>query len=507
MEHIKEQLPKQDTGAHKESEAPFSTSFLSSIKDKVPAYMMPLFLSVLASCSNDSSDEKVEKVPYDFSNSTSDVSFPKYRASATKEQPHGFVDLLLSETSVTDRNYKEFEKDPSLSIVRSLGYDTVVPEILAKLPDVEKAEWVMRTARTMSVTFAEVTEENFNETLKEIMEAASNKEIVETKLFAGRNVAIFANNETMKKEKVTKLDENLYSVKRLNEDDDLSKKVGDNSRFANKEVQKGIASDHPKELKVFRPERKIEDIPKNTEEFLEYIKTHDNLTLVFSGHGSLFDQIVSASEQFTDLPPGALTKDNMLTGEYLENEYRSELRPEILAAALIERYKKGLRDTPILIFQSCYNQNFARALYLHLMAEGGPVPIIIGTSEFGQYGFTDGDLPSRSSFWDNLLFKKGSATPTTIGDVMELEMEHGKTGMQSNISIFIPHRSSPESRETYMQIAETEDEKTQKDFETMYAASLNNNELNKQNIHLFEAAQPEKAAQIKKTLEDDATHA
>ena len=436
----------------------FSAEYLKKIKDKVPVYMVPLFISVLASCSKEQ-----RTVPYAFRHAPN-----LNETTADTIISQGFVDLLLSDmASMQDPN--EFRKDPSLSIVRKLGYDDKVPETIASLPDIQKAEWVMRTARAMYVMGLEPTAKNFDKTLKDIMEVSTEKEITNKKLFEGRSVALFAHNE-----EIDYVSENKNGSTKIDSTRDT---------FGRLDVQNGILRQKPHNFEMFKSQyHSSKHIEKTKDEFRKYVRSHKDLTLVFDAHG---------------LPDGVFL-DNYGSDDVTGLDFKS------LALDLVTRYKNGFQDTAILIFTSCYSHDFIRNLYhemdLQMQKEqlDIPLPVAIGTTEYGQVGLGFPALPYGSPFFERILSEQG----TTVGDVLKVEAEHSGSGVMQNISVFVPWQitSSKKPKGSYFQIAENDKDKAQKVAETMYAEGVKNGAVDSRTAHLFEVEQPDKAEEIKRAL-------
>ncbi len=433
---------------------------LNKIKKNVPVYLMPVFLSFLTSCV-----EKKEKNDFE--------TKPVETRKDTKNENGnvmGMIDILLKETSKKDRLEFGLLQDPAFKIVYELDYEKKYPEALNDLSDREKAEWTIRTARNMYVTGVEITEENFNNTLEETIEARSNPEILEKSIFKDRNVAFFAGNEE-------------WLDFRFKEDGRIT--LEKESRFINEEISESLSSKNPKSLEIFKPEGEKNNYIEKYEEFQVYVATKEDLTLVFNTHGAP-NEITGIQEY-----PDNVKK----ISDSIEIDFYATISPEILSGMLVSRFKNGITDTPIIVTTSCFGQDFMRSLYEKILEKNKmwgmetPLPIIIASNEYGQYGFSSRSVMYNSQFLKNILDKDDFK----IKDALEIEAKSGEgTGIKTNISVFIPVNNN----KNYFQIAKDEHKESEAS-KRLFQDALERGLISDKNISLFEITNPEEADKIR----------
>ncbi len=433
---------------------------LNKIKKNVPVYLMPVFLSFITSCV-----EKKEKNDFE--------TKPVETRKDTKNENGnvmGMIDILLKETSKKDRLEFGLLQDPAFKIVYELDYEKKYPEALNDLSDREKAEWTIRTARNMYVTGVEITEENFNNTLEETIEARSNPEILEKSIFKDRNVAFFAGNEE-------------WLDFRFKEDGRIT--LEKESRFINEEISESLSSKNPKSLEIFKPEGEKNNYIEKYEEFQVYVATKEDLTLVFNTHGAP-NEITGIQEY-----PDNVKK----ISDSIEIDFYATISPEILSGMLVSRFKNGITDTPIIVTTSCFGQDFMRSLYEKILEKNKmwgmetPLPIIIASNEYGQYGFSSRSVMYNSQFLKNILDKDDFK----IKDALEIEAKSGEgTGIKTNISVFIPVNNN----KNYFQIAKDEHKESEAS-KRLFQDALERGLISDKNISLFEITNPEEADKIR----------
>ncbi|MFC1647777.1 hypothetical protein ACFL10_02165 [Patescibacteria group bacterium] len=146
---------------------------------------------------------------------------------------------------------------------------------------------------------------------------------------------------------------------------------------------------------------------------LKLVETKPNLTCVLDGHGS---------ENAVYLAHGGLEG---VTRAKVKTKSKSD---HITYKELAESFKKRAKkfpneEPPILILTSCFNAVFVRKLYARLRKMKVPLPITLGSAEYGQ-------LVKRKYFlWDKIhagLFKKlklGKIKTTRFQQVFDNEEE------------------------------------------------------------------------------------
>lgn len=433
---------------------------LNKIKKNVPVYLMPVFLSFLTSCV-----EKKEKSDFETKPIEIEKDFKNENGNATD-----IIDVLLRNTTEKDRLEYGLLQDPAFEIIFELGYEKKYPETLKGLSEKEKAEWTMRTARNMYVTGVEATEENFNNTLEETIEARSNPEILEKSVFKNRNVAFFAGNEE-------------WSEFRFQQDGLIT--MEKEPRFINEEISESLSNKDPKSLEIFKPEGGKSDYIKEYEEFQVYVATKEDLTLVFNTHGTPYK--ITGNQKYPD------NVKNL--SDSTEINFYATISPEMLSGMLVSRFKNGITDTPIIITTSCFGQDFMRKLYEKIIEKNKmwrietPLPIIITSNEYGQYGFSSPNVEYNNHFLRNILEKDDFK----IKDALEIESKSGEeTGIKTNISVFIPVKNN----KNYFQIAKNEHKESEVS-KRLFQHALERGLISDKNISLFEVTNREEADKIR----------
>lgn len=301
------------------------------------------------------------------------------------------------------------DKDPN-RIVRFLNADPALREWAAV-----KAEWLSDTGKALpkqaqvqmkaiiarNLYFQNLTVTEANVKREEARVEAARSAYRGVKLFAGRKVLHVAHSEKWK---------------------------DGSHRFGTDAVRDAIQAQAGKDAyKLIRPENTKESLKKAKEEILVRIaKTQPPFTMIFEGHGS----------------PSAIY---LFDGEHLGDQKTRETSNTIkitvdeLAAALLLRAELFFPEVgdpdparkDILVFGSCFNTNFIRGLHERL--RGVPKPIVLGSSEFGQYGYSDKKNAFGSPFTSEVLQLKDKGHTTTFGDIFDHEFD----GL-SNPSLYVP---------------------------------------------------------------------
>ncbi len=448
----------------KSPEGIFSVDDLKRKLKTVKPYLVPVLTSILASCDIDKNNTRENQMnTFVFESENMFEENPR-----KKKESVDFPEALLTQTEEEFINIESFLDDPAIKIAKDLGYDVLVPKSFGgtNMSEVETTEWIMRVCRGMYVAGAESTEENFKLVLSNIVETINNPEIRNQELFTGRNVAVFANNETLP--------------------DSLQEKYGTDERFAPVGMIDAIQDQAPFDVSLFKPENNIQSINENYQKFTDYVVSRENLTVFFDAHGENNGYIYFQGE----MPDGAMTKEDRATFEHTAHLYHVGL-----AYLLEERYVSNeIKDTPIFIFNSCFAHDFARDLYPEIMAINEkkgieiPLPIIITSAEYGQVGLSDLGNKYGSEFAEVVFSKKN----VKIEDILNIEF---KRKTPTNISVFAPFQTE-EGKRTYLQIAENN--KAQKEAERLFVDALSDGMINEKHVSLFEIDQPAKAARIRR---------
>lgn len=327
----------------------------------------------------------------------------------------------------------EFSYDKSLTIIKNLNLYNNPPRLLQNMNSYSRSEYLLRTARTMYLSNISPTRDNFDNVLRNIIEIRENKELKDKQLFTNRNVVVFAHNEL------------LTGAELLNNKD--------NERFGNQKLMHALEKQNPKEIEYIKSKDDMLSLRQKSQQFLSYIEQHKDLTVIINAHGS---------------PDGIFLTDGIpdKNGE-LDSAYKDQtnISTDELVDALLKRYQNDIYDVPIFIFSSCFNQNYIRTIIEKIQKINNEkginilIPIMIGSAEYGQYGFSNYDHATRDPFLDALLINKPS---TTINDILHIEDNQKKLGIPSNVSVFIPIKKdgSKITVNKVMQIAENNENST-----------------------------------------------
>ncbi len=423
-------------------------------------------------------DINTEKMESDFQwrkekTGISNISY--FYEKLMNENINDFKHVVLSSEVAQERHIDEFSKDPAFHfIIERLNVLKMTPEYLKKFPDKEQKEWILRVARNMYISDIKPTESNFEQIFKKTLEMRNNQEILEQSLFAGRNVALFAHNEKWsEKEKF--------------------------DRFGTSSTISALKAQSPENLTVFKAiENTEQNLIDQKRRLLDFLSNHDKITLVVNAHGGA-DAIY-----FTNGVPnkeGVIDKQN-------DFDY---VTVNDLVLTLEQRFDNGHTDVPILIFSSCYNQDFIRSLYDNIIhindvkKKSIPIPIMCGSTEYGQFGFSDYDSKYKDRFLEAILDNK---TNTKIKDLIEIEEHAKEKNIITNPSLFIPIKediTNPNNKnskkEVYFQIAEVQDKmKKQVSHMEGFAQSVQDGTINDQTVSYFEQVQPKTAKAIREAL-------
>jgi hypothetical protein len=332
--------------------------------------------------------------------------------SPQKEAVSNIFENLNRMVSPEDRNIEKFLQDPALSLVYRLGYQNKdnLPSFIKNFDNRGQVECVMWVARNMYVQGLTATPENFEKVFNETMKARLNPELLEESLFAGRNIAFFADNEKWK----------ANNDRILTED-----------RFGTETAFRKINEQKPAQCILFKAEQDKESLKKVKEDFLSFISSKKNLTIVIDAHGSPTE---------ISLTNGSFEESTGRTAEDKKNESVNYLE---LASALERRFDNGHVGTPILLGTNCFSQNFIRNLYGELIRinkekkKNIPLPIACGTSEYGQPGFSSYPEEKPAGEYGNQFFYAlfHGKERKKVKHLIELGVSD-KTS--SNVSVFIP---------------------------------------------------------------------
>lgn len=294
--------------------------------------------------------------------------------------------------------------DPALEHLSKLNSDWIKSPVKIEgkayfIHPADKLSFVVAVVRNLFFKKIELTEESVEQEVERILLIrVKNKN---QPIFRGRNVLIMAHLEVKPSVYIQKPNKNLI----MNDDKYV---------FGKSATVETIRRQNAK-VEVMRAEDNIESLKKTKAEVLQgIINTPPPFTFVFDGHGS--ENGIYLSHGQIGAVAGSPEREDCI-----------KITVEELAAAYKKRYVKypGLK-TPllpsvaqrdILIFASCFNHTFARRFYDLLPADAAK-PVIIGTSEYGQYGHSDyGSIYGSCFFERTLALDRSLGNTTTFQEV------------------------------------------------------------------------------------------
>lgn len=403
---------------------------------------------------------------------------------STKWAP--FNAVISRTTNKNEVNLIQFAEDPAIkNVINKMELFKNVPVCLNKFNPEEQKEWILRIARNMYISRLDPTIANFEQVFNETIRIRNNPELLEKSLFKNRNVLVFAHNE-------------IYTNPLI--------KGSDRTRFGNEKTLNAIESQKTNELYVVRSSLNTpEDLQEKKGMFFDYISKNKNLTVLIAAHGSP-DAIF--------LTQGVPDKN----GKIAETGKEEYVSPNEFAMALEQRFDNGVKDVPIFIFESCYNQNYIRSLYGVIDEINStknkdiPYPIMCGSTEYGQLGYSEYNSNYRDMLSEAMLDGKKN---TKIKDLIEIEAGAAQKGIITNVSLFVPvteiakekKEVSKESivKKKYYQIAEVDENKIQQSHIQQYAKSVLDGSLDNQTASYFEQVQPKTAKSIRELLDKKET--
>jgi len=248
----------------------------------------------------------------------------------------------------------------------------------------KKAQFRVMVTRNLFYRDMKINKKNVRQMYLQILKQRA--KLAKKPLFRGRSVVYMANNE---KEKIS------------------------GNLFGREAVQKYIKEQcGEKNWNFIREEsnniKKLEAAKRKT---LKLVETKPDLTFVLDGHGS---------EDAVYLAHGGLEG---VTKAKVKTKSKSDHMTYIELAKSLQRRAKKFpnEDPPILIFTSCFSSVFIRKLYAKLRKMKVPLPITLGSTEYGQLG------TRRYNRRDKIhagLFKKlklGKIKTTTFQQVFDNE--------------------------------------------------------------------------------------
>lgn len=299
--------------------------------------------------------------------------------------------MIESHINIPFENLRGFLEDETLPLCVEV-YQNLNPEN----GDIETA---MRFGRSLFYQGYKTVPEKtvFDQKFKEFQELQSESD--EIKLFEGRNILFAANGETWSN------GGSRFNSMDLHER--LTTSAGPNGSF----TAEGPSSNQPT----------VEELKKVKNAILAKLATTPPpMTFYFNGHGGPHGLYINNGQVVGSLPQG------------VPIDYISDKE---VAHALAQRRKnfpgrEAELQRDILLDGGCFNHSFIRNVYKELASTDGVLPIAIGESEYGQYGFT-----SKEN--ENEILAIGK-TGTTLGDLRKRE----KIYRNSNYTVFVPNQAS-----------------------------------------------------------------
>ncbi|MFC1809972.1 hypothetical protein ACFLZH_00565 [Patescibacteria group bacterium] len=250
----------------------------------------------------------------------------------------------------------------------------------------KRAQFRVMVTRNLFYRDMKVSEKNVRKMYLQILKQRA--KLAKKPLFKGRSVVYMANNE---------------------------KAIFRGNLFGRKEVRKHIKQQcGEKNWHFIREEsNNVNKLEAAKRKILKLVETKPKLTFVLDGHGS---------EKAVSLAYGGLEG---VTRAKVKTKSKSDHLSYIELAKSLRRRAKRFpnEEPPILILTSCFSSVFIRKLYKRLRKIKVPLPITLGSTEYGQ-------LAKRKYYpWDKIhagLFKKlkfGKIKTTTFQQVFDNEEE------------------------------------------------------------------------------------
>lgn len=317
------------------------------------------------------------------------IEFAEYFYSKTPEERE-FIKHLIAHTQETTReNLDQFLEDPTVSLCA---------EVYAK-QGTKDVELALRMGRSLYYQgYKHAPEDAVLEQKRQEFEKSQN-DADGIKVFEGRNVVYIANGE-----------KNIDGSLRFNSPETLKKlseSIGNDGTFDHE----APSTDRPsvEELRVLK-KRILERM----------VNTPPPMTMYFHGHGG---------------PNNLFMNNGKIVGNRLEGEDTDTISVDDIADVVhkrSEKYRKEDISKDIYILSSCFNHTFMRQLFQKNTENGSIQPIVMGSSEYGQFGFTHGSNDEKDI--ENAVLQLGKKG-TTIGDIRKNE----KNYMSSNYTVYVPN--------------------------------------------------------------------
>ncbi len=324
--------------------------------------------------------------------------------------------------SATQKDLDAFLADPTLRHLGDIHTAWLRDPKSKNNPSVltaSEAKTAARAVRTLAFQDKPVNEQNFKEALLQIQ--ATREDVHSVPLFKGRNLVFVAHDQMIRDAKPSfPLTEDLVKQ--------YERESGDKYVYGKSALRKALLAQQGKAVgpaPIFtREAHRGKALERQKEGILRDIATSPpKSTFVFHGHGNMSKLF------FATVPDGQVDY-----GSY-SISYRD------LADALRARAKNfpQLRDAnpsegDVLVFAHCFNANFIHNLDMALGKD--PMPICVGSAEFGQPDYSQLNKPIDPFFRDILQVQ--SKKPTTIGTIIDYEFDP-KT-LATNPSIYVRPR-------------------------------------------------------------------
>ncbi len=291
--------------------------------------------------------------------------------------------------------YENLGKDPALlyfDIVNHILKKEWIPEEYQenKEREIEFKIFITRNLYLQGVKKEEINEEKIKEEIKNFFEIK--KEFGEKEVFNGRNIALCANNERW-----TTKDAYLNNP----------------FRFGKKATRNALEK-RGKTFEFFRAQNTPASMIATKEKMLKKMEeTPPPFTDIFDGHGAdsiSFMGDISSCSPYTN-EENAQEATIIRTKDFIKS-YKKRC----------EKFGKELYKNPdIYIFVQCVSSTYLRNIYAELEKEELPLPIIIGASEYQQFGLSNPNSAYGNNFFTHYLNLNDDNKSTTIKNLMENE--------------------------------------------------------------------------------------
>lgn len=308
-------------------------------------------------------------------------------------------DLSASGLTLTRETHNESMRtgvwqDPALAEFRRVDEAWIdwspLPQDPARLPGL-KIQFRAMIARNLYFTGQPVTRDTARAEFTRILE--TRERIGKTPLFAGRNVLLAAHGEPLDRARFGKAP------------------AGEKNSFGTDGLAAAIRAQQGKgrSFERIRAEN-LERTADTKKQILASLRTGAvPFTFYFDGHGSPDGLFLSQGVPNDRGEVQATDPDTFISPQELADAFKA--RHEAFGEALA-------RQPDVLVMSCCFSSNFMRSF--HQALGNVPKPIIIGESEYNQFGYYNPENPLGSEFATEVLGLNGRE-PSTVGRAMQGE--------------------------------------------------------------------------------------